>query len=137
MAMASTLWTKLCRLRRFKQAVDVPQMNAAIREVARTSPDRGSFTRSAVSRSAGIRLGDGRSIGSVYNVLIFNQEVKQNHALNGVVCRQAFQFAGRTYVLWIFRDGWFHNEGDGGYINWAFIGSYDKSGGFVQFKLRS
>lgn len=121
----------------FRQAVDVLKINAAIKEVARTSPDRGSFTRSSVVRAAGILLRDGRSIGSVYNVLIFNREVRQKHALNQVVYRQAFGSAGRTYDLWIFRDGWFHNEGDGGWINWAFTGSFDKSGGFVQFKARS
>lgn len=32
------------------------------------------------------------------------------------------------YRVWLFEDGVFKNEGDGGYINWAFIGAAEQSG---------
>lgn len=119
-----------------KQVIDVPQMNAAIREVARNAANRADFTRGAAGRAAGLPLSNGQPISSRYNVLVFNLEVRYSQALRGVVYRQGFRFAGRTYELWIFRDGWFRNEGDGGFINWAFTGSFDKRDNFVQFKPR-
>lgn len=120
-----------------KQTIDVQQMNAAIQEVARNAANRGDFTQDAVRRAAGLPLSNGRPISTRYNVLIFNREVRYSQALRGVAYRQGFRFAGRIYDLWIFRDGWFRNEGDGGFINWAFTGSYDKRDNFVQFKPRS
>lgn len=37
------------------------------------------------------------------------------------------------YGIWAFENGEFTNKGDGGWINWAFKGSFDRDGSHVKF----
>ncbi len=37
------------------------------------------------------------------------------------------------FGIWVFEDGEFTNKGDGGWINWAFRGWFDRDGGHVKF----
>lgn len=71
-----------------------------------------------------------------YDVMVMN--LSQGHdpsGLQGVVGYSDATYDGITYGVWIFESGTFVNEGDGGYINWAFFGVYDRpdNGGTVHF----
>ncbi len=64
-----------------------------------------------------------------YNVMVFN--TSQNYdasGLKGVIKRLATNYQGVPYVVFIFKSGTFVNQGDGGFINWAFQGNWKRSG---------
>ncbi|WP_340966308.1 stress protein [Bacillus sp. PPSBB_11] len=53
---------------------------------------------------------------------------------NGVKTFATVKYGSITYGVWVFENGSFTNKGDGGYINWAFRGWFDRNGGFVNFR---
>ncbi|QHC23869.1 stress protein [Streptomyces sp. GS7] len=73
--------------------------------------------------------------GSQYNVMVMNLSQGYDDHLNGVKAYGSATYDGVVYGIWVFEDGTFTNLGDGGYINWAFRGWYDRpnNGGLVQF----
>lgn len=70
---------------------------------------------------------------SKYHVMVFNLNVAHSHGLEGVKSYGSASYDGIIYGIWVFEKGWFHNQGDGGYINWAFIGWFHREGGYVSF----
>lgn len=73
--------------------------------------------------------------GQQYNVMVFNLEQPYQDILKGVIHQRVLPY-GRTmkYGIWVFEEGEFFNQGDGGDINWAFKGWFDRNGGHVKFK---
>lgn len=71
--------------------------------------------------------------GSRYHVMVFNLNVEHAHGLEGVQSYGSASYDGIIFGIWVFEGGWFRNDGDGGYINWAFIGWFDRTDGFVDF----
>lgn len=46
-----------------------------------------------------------------------------------MVYYDSVEYDGITFGIWVFEDGTFVNNGDGGYINWTFVGSFDREEG--------
>ncbi|EIE23408.1 hypothetical protein COCSUDRAFT_62943 [Coccomyxa subellipsoidea C-169] len=78
------------------------------------------------------------SLGQRYNCMVFNlgQEYQWTDQ-QGIVLYGSGVYQGITYGIWGFTSGTFDNQGDGGYINWAFFGNFDRSGNHVVFKPMS
>lgn len=70
-----------------------------------------------------------------YNVMVFNLAQKYDENFRDI---QLFVTASYSniisYGIWIFETGDFTNHGDGGYINWAFHGSFNRNGSYVRFR---
>ncbi|MFP7232543.1 stress response protein YvgO [Bacillus subtilis] len=71
--------------------------------------------------------------GQKYNVMVFNLSQEYEDHLNGVQFYGSAVYDGITYGIWVFEDGSFTNKGDGGWINWAFRGWFDRDGSTVNF----
>ncbi|MFI0710689.1 stress protein [Streptomyces inhibens] len=73
--------------------------------------------------------------GQRYNVMVHNLSQGYEEHLNGVQAYGSATYDGVVYGIWVFEDGEFTNKGDGGYINWAFKGLWERpdNGGYVKF----
>ncbi|MFG3494550.1 stress protein [Streptomyces sp. NPDC047928] len=71
--------------------------------------------------------------GQRYNVMIINDANRHTARLNGVVYDAKVSGIHGKYRVLVFESGEFTNHGDGGWINWAFRGWFDRDGGFVRF----
>ncbi|MEI2580607.1 hypothetical protein [Scytonema sp. PRP1] len=72
--------------------------------------------------------------GQRYNVMVFNLSQEYDDRFNGVAFYGSAVWGGSiTYGIWAFESGEFTNKGDGGWINWAFRGWFDRNGGYVKF----
>ncbi|WP_346997255.1 stress protein [Bacillus velezensis] len=71
--------------------------------------------------------------GQKYNVMVFNLSQEYEDHFNGVQFYGSAVYDGITYGIWVFEDGSFTNKGDGGWINWAFRGWFDRDGDHVEF----
>ncbi|MEW1722827.1 stress protein [Streptomyces sp. NPDC093109] len=69
-----------------------------------------------------------------YNVMIIKNSNKISHSLKGVVYDAKVSGIHGTYRVLVFESGKFTNHGDGGYINWAFRGWFDRNGMTVNFR---
>lgn len=63
-----------------------------------------------------------------YNVMVFNLNQEYDHNFRGMKFYGSAVYSGITFGIWIFEEGEFDNKGDGGYINWAFQGCFERSG---------
>jgi hypothetical protein len=72
--------------------------------------------------------------GQQYNVMVFNLEQSFGNELKGVIHYQVIPYADIAYGVWVFEEGEFVNHGDGGNINWAFKGWFDRDGRYVKFR---
>ena len=66
--------------------------------------------------------------GEKYNVMVFNLSQGYSKSLNGVNTYLSATYDSVVYGIWVFEDGEFINEGDWGYINWAFQGWFERTG---------
>ena len=67
--------------------------------------------------------------GQQYNVIVMNLSQGYNSdQLQGVQYFDTVDYDGITFGVWIFEEGTFINEGDGGYDNWAFRGWFERTG---------
>ena len=107
--------------------LDFSGLEDLIRSTKDTTNNREGFVKK-LAESAFNQLTDEK-----YNVMVFNMNQSYTERLNGV---QLFKeevyddgFNGDIhYGVWIFEDGEFINRGDGGYINWAFQGWFERTG---------
>jgi hypothetical protein len=111
-------------------------LNKIVDEVAGTitaNRNREAWVKALLERTAS-------RTGGKYNVMVFNMQ--QNYDFNPPA--GTFKFAQATfkggltgnitYGVWVFTSAaTFTNRGDGGYINWAFYGSFQRNGGAVAF----
>ena len=75
------------------------------------------------------------SAGQQYNVMVFNLSQEYEDHFNSVkFYGSAVYTGGIVYGIWAFEDGEFTNKGDGGWINWAFRGWFDRDGSRVKFR---
>jgi hypothetical protein len=101
--------------------VDPVALGDLVGQATKTAANREGFVKN-VSYQAFFNAGQQQ-----YNVVVMN--LSQGHdptQLNGIVGYTDAQYDGVTYGVWIFEDGTFVNEGDGGYINWAAYGLIDR-----------
>jgi hypothetical protein len=115
-------------------------LNKTVDDISKTigaAKDRGAWVRGMGEQ---LRA----KYGAKYNVMVFNmqQGFDFNPGPPGT-----YKFIQKTfdggltgkiqYGIWIFRSAAvFKNKGDGGYINWAFSGAYNRNGGTVTFAAR-
>lgn len=72
--------------------------------------------------------------GQRYNVMVINNSNRYTSRLTGVVYDAKVSGIHGTYRVLVFESGEFTNHGDGGWINWAFRGWFDRNGGHVVFR---
>ncbi|NHH95995.1 Stress response protein YvgO [Bacillus sp. MB95] len=67
--------------------------------------------------------------GQQYNVMVMNLSQGYNSdQLQGVQYFDTADYDDITFGVWIFEEGTFINEGDGGDDNWAFRGWLERTG---------
>eukprot|EP00168_Porphyra_purpurea_P009778 TRINITY_DN2399_c0_g1_i1.p1 TRINITY_DN2399_c0_g1~~TRINITY_DN2399_c0_g1_i1.p1 ORF type:complete len:181 (-),score=72.57 TRINITY_DN2399_c0_g1_i1:328-870(-) len=116
--------------------VDVNALGKSVAGLFRGARDRGAAVQSARDTVAYYRQKNGRRIIDDYNVMVFNRQVKYSARLKGIAYYKSFKYSGITYGIWVFRSGTWINRGDGGFINWAFIGKFKRSGKTVTFSRK-
>jgi hypothetical protein len=70
-----------------------------------------------------------RNDGHHYNVMVCRKPSSDASGLRGIIYDGNASFYGTEFKVYAFTNGTFTNKGDGGYINWAFKGWYDRSNG--------
>ncbi|OLZ44598.1 hypothetical protein AVW11_34885 [Streptomyces amritsarensis] len=88
--------------------------------------NRGTFVQEAVDKAF-------KAAGSRHNVMLFNLSQNYHDQFQGTRVYANVQWGNIHYGLWIFESGQFTNQGDGGWINWGFVGWYERNGGHVKF----
>ena len=88
--------------------------------------NRGDFTQKVVDVADDNDGGD-------YNVVIMNLSQGYDERLSGTRFYANVRYDSVNYGVWIAEGGEFENTGDGGYINWAFQGQFDRDGNTVKF----
>ena len=66
--------------------------------------------------------------------MVFNLSQGYHNGLRGVKFYGSANYHGVIYGIWVFESGQFTNQGDGGWINWAFKGWFDRNGQTVTFR---
>ncbi|GAA1774233.1 MULTISPECIES: hypothetical protein [Streptomonospora] len=73
--------------------------------------------------------------GQSYNVMVVKADHPYSFDLDNIVYDGTVHASGYpAFRVLVFDSGRFTNEGDGGYINWAFRGWFDRSGMTVDFR---
>ncbi|MFI8850018.1 stress protein [Streptomyces sp. 891-h] len=101
--------------------VDVLGIANKIESSIKTSANRDAFVKNLMESAyyAG---------GEKYNVVVHNLNQDYEENLNGVQTYGSATYDGVTFGIWVFKDGEFTNKGDGGWINWAMKGSFQRDG---------
>ena len=116
--------------------MDLNKAVTAISKIIGATKDRGAWVKALLEQTKSKTRGN-------YNVMVFNMQ--QNYEFNPPPNTFKFvqvPFRGGlggdiTYGVWVFRSGGvFKNQGDGGFINWAFYGHSARNGGTVTFPER-
>ncbi|WP_129707639.1 stress protein [Priestia megaterium] len=101
--------------------VDTVAIGQAIADAAKTADNRSGFVKGAMEKAF-------FESGQQYNVMVMNLSQSYNSdQLQGVQYFDTVDYDGITYGVWIFEEGTFINEGDGGYDNWAFRGWFERT----------
>jgi hypothetical protein len=87
---------------------------------------RDEFVRKAIDAAF-------NAIGKNHNVMLFNLSQAYEARIPTTLVYATVEFQHIFYGLWVFDDGEFTNKGDGGYLNWGFVGVFDRNGGHVVF----
>jgi hypothetical protein len=108
-------------------SVDVLGITNLIISSIKSSRDRGGFVKNVMNTAF---------YGSEqrYNVMVFNLSQNYRQSFRGVKFYGSAVYDGVTFGIWVFEDGEFLNQGDGGWINWAFSGWFDRNDKYVRFK---
>ncbi|MDM5152688.1 stress protein [Bacillus sp. DX1.1] len=106
--------------------VDVLGIANMIRDSINTQTNRSGFVKGVMESAF-------YAAGQRYNVMVFNLNQNYDDHFNGVKFFGTTVYDGITFGIWVFEDGEFTNQGDGGWINWAFRGWFDRNGSHVKF----
>lgn len=106
--------------------VDLLGIGNSIADAIKSSQNRDGFVKNLMESSF-------YASGQKYNVMVFNLSQEYEDHFNGVQFYGSAVYDGITYGIWVFEDGSFTNKGDGGWINWAFRGWFDRDGDHVEF----
>jgi hypothetical protein len=110
----------------FNVNIDVLGVANAIAGAVSSSQNRPGWVKNVMETAY-------NSAGRQYNVMVFNLNQEYTDSLNNVKFYGSAVYNGITYGIWIFESGTFENKGDGGWINWAFQGCFNRNGGHVEF----
>ncbi|MUL43235.1 stress protein [Streptomonospora sp. PA3] len=73
--------------------------------------------------------------GQTYNVMVVKADHPYSYDLDNIVYDATVHASGYpAFRVLVFDSGVFTNEGDGGWINWAFRGVFDRDGMTVHFR---
>ncbi|MGD6818740.1 stress protein [Metabacillus sp. 84] len=106
--------------------VDPVAIGEAIANAVKTAENRDGFVKGAMENAF-------YAADENYNVMVMNLSQGYDEQLNGVEFFETVEYDGVTFGVWVFEDGEFTNEGDGGYINWAFRGWFERDDMTVKF----
>ena len=106
--------------------VDANQLSQQIEGAVRSAQNREGCVKNLANVASDL-------VRQKANVMVFNLNQNFDPRFNGQIFYRSATCAGITYGVWAFRDGEFTNKGDGGYINWAFIGNFKRDGSHVKF----
>ena len=106
--------------------IDALGIAQAISDAANSDQDRGAFVKNLMESTY-------YSAGQRYNVMVFNLGQNYQEQFNGVQFYSSAIYQNLTFGIWAFESGDFTNQGDGGWINWAFKGSFSQDGNTVHF----
>ncbi|MBP5977201.1 stress protein [Brasilonema sp. CT11] len=102
-------------------AIGAAQLGLQINDLVVASKNREGFVKGLMEQATYAARGK-------YNVMVFNMSQPYDRNINGVKFFKQANYQGVPYGIWIFEDGTFTNKGDGGFINWAFNGKFNRSG---------
>ena len=112
---------------------DVLGISGGIASAINETDDRSAFVKDLMETTF-------HQAGRKYNVMVFNLEQEYQSSFKGVKFYASAKFDGGIFVgtttfgICAFEEGTFVNEGDGGYINWAFRGRFDRNDKHVAFR---
>ncbi|MDB9309023.1 hypothetical protein PN471_10305 [Aphanizomenon sp. CS-733/32] len=107
--------------------VDVLGITNLIVSSIKSARDRSGFVKNVMNTAF-------YGAGQRYNVMVFNLSQNYKHNFRGVKFYGSAVYDGVTFGIWVFEHGEFLNEGDGGWINWAFSGWFNRNGKYVRFR---
>jgi hypothetical protein len=107
--------------------VDVLGIAQAIANGVSPDPNRGGFVKNLMETTF-------YAAGQRFNVMVFNLNQNYTDRFRGVVFYGSTTYNGITFGIWAFQSGEFTNHGDGGWINWAFRGWFNRNDKRVRFK---
>lgn len=109
--------------------IDLLEIGKTIDEAVKSAENRDGFVV-AMMEAAVI---EAKKRG--YNVMVFNlSQSYKTDIRNTAEFFKLIEYDGIPYGVWIFDKGTFTNEGDGGSINWAFYGDFERDGMTVKFR---
>ncbi|MED2911853.1 MULTISPECIES: stress protein [Bacillus] len=106
--------------------VDVLGISDRIAEAVKSDQNRTGWVKNVMETTF-------YASGQKYNVMVFNLNQEYEDRFNGVQFYGSAVYDGITYGIWVFEDGSFDNKGDGGWINWAFRGWFDRDNQHIEF----
>lgn len=110
----------------FNVNLDVLGIANSIRDAVVQNANRSGFVKNMMESTF-------YSAGQKYNVMVFNLAQNYEDHFRGVKFYGSAVLNGVVYGIWVFEDGEFTNQGDGGWDNWAFRGWFDRDGKYVKF----
>ena len=100
--------------------IDVNALVSTIQQAVASAQNRDGFVQTALDETF-------YKAGGSYNVMVCNMNLNPDDTgLQGVQFFQPFTYSGIPYGIWVFESGKFVKPGDGGYINWAFRGKFQR-----------
>lgn len=106
--------------------VDVLGIGQAIASKVNADQNREGFVKNLMETSF-------HEAGGNYNVMVFNLSQDYEERFTGVQLYGSATYGDVVYGIWVFEEGEFTKKGDGGWINWAFKGFFDRNGDYVKF----
>ncbi len=106
--------------------LDVLGIANAISNAVYAGQDRSAFVKNLMESTF-------YAAGQQYNVMVFNLGQNYHDQFSGVKFYGSAMYQNLTFGIWAFESGEFTNQGDGGWINWAFRGSFERNGNQVKF----
>jgi hypothetical protein len=108
--------------------VDVLGIAEAIASSVSRGQNRSGFVKDLMEKSF-------YAADQKYNVMVFNMSQEYEDQFQGVQLYASTTYdTDIIYGIWLFESGDFTNKGDGGWINWAFRGWFDRDGSHVKFR---
>ncbi|RAP23482.1 hypothetical protein EEL32_25355 [Brevibacillus laterosporus] len=104
-----------------------PSINKSEKSVLPADDARENFVKDTLYH-AFYQVGQGKK-----NVVVYNLNQRYSHNLQGIQTSYTVRYGNILYGVWVFTDGEFWNNGDGGWINGGYQGSFDTSAGYVRF----
>ena len=106
--------------------IDALGIAQAISDAVHDDQDRGAFVKNLMESTY-------YSTGQQYNVMVFNLGQGYQDQFNETQFYASAVYQNLTFGIWAFESGDFTNQGDGGWINWAFKGWFSRDGNTVHF----